>query len=329
MLSWASRLRWCRWPVTRWSAFAYFIWRVETQLTTELTTFVYFLMVTGSTTGYGDLLPTTEFGRLVVALWVIPLGMLNFAAMLGLISARVAGYWGKIKMGQTSYENKTGHTIIFGWRPWGYRLLRQLEEEGVSLGSVVVVDSARKDRPVPDVLFVRSGSVMSEDALRRSGVRGASKIIISANTDEATFVLAVAAARRSKSDTHIVCYMESETKSELLHETEPRIEVLFFAIPELLAKASWNPGAGVISRSLNCSGEGQHQYSMTYDGVPESFGNLSTQFRNTRRAMLIGMLSRYSQSEDDIELNPDHSRLISSGDKLFYLSEKRIELGGE
>ncbi|MCV5755639.1 potassium channel family protein, partial [Escherichia coli] len=59
----------------------------ETALTDSFANFIYYLMVTASTVGYGDHSPVTDMGKWVVVLFVIPGGLSLFAALLG----RVAG----------------------------------------------------------------------------------------------------------------------------------------------------------------------------------------------------------------------------------------------
>lgn len=41
--------------------------------------FIYWLVVTGSTVGYGDYSPVTAAGKVAVTLWVIPFGLSLFA----------------------------------------------------------------------------------------------------------------------------------------------------------------------------------------------------------------------------------------------------------
>ncbi|MEG3694111.1 ion channel, partial [Vibrio coralliirubri] len=55
----------------------------ETDLTSSVTVFAYYLVVTASTVGYGDLSPTTVAGQWIVILFVIPGGLSLFAALLG------------------------------------------------------------------------------------------------------------------------------------------------------------------------------------------------------------------------------------------------------
>lgn len=49
----------------------------------------YFAMVTGSTTGYGDLSPATVPGRLITALLIIPIGLIGVGVIVGRVAATV------------------------------------------------------------------------------------------------------------------------------------------------------------------------------------------------------------------------------------------------
>lgn len=65
----------------------------ETALTDSFANFIYYLMVTASTVGYGDHSPVTDLGKWVVVLFVIPGGLSLFAALLGRVAGAAMDYW--------------------------------------------------------------------------------------------------------------------------------------------------------------------------------------------------------------------------------------------
>ncbi len=60
---------------------------------TNSTDFIYWLVVTGSTVGYGDLSPTTAAGKYIVSLYVIPVGLSFFALVIGRVASWVSFQW--------------------------------------------------------------------------------------------------------------------------------------------------------------------------------------------------------------------------------------------
>ncbi len=89
-------------------------WAGEDAITRDLSVFVYYLMVTASTVGYGDLSPSTTFGRWVVVLVVIPGGLSLFAALLSRIAGGAIDYWraGVLGKRRVRVEN---HILLLGW----------------------------------------------------------------------------------------------------------------------------------------------------------------------------------------------------------------------
>ena len=71
----------------------------------KLENFVYWLIVTASTVGYGDLSPTTVLGKVFVSLWVIPLGLSLFAFVLAKAGFLSFGIGIKEKTG-TAYASR-------------------------------------------------------------------------------------------------------------------------------------------------------------------------------------------------------------------------------
>ncbi|EVU19897.1 trkA-N domain protein, partial [Vibrio parahaemolyticus V-223/04] len=86
----------------------------EKALTDNFSNFIYYLMVTASTVGYGDHSPVTDLGKWVVVLFVIPGGLSLFAALLGRVAGSAIDYWraGILGKRRVRVEN---HIVLLGW----------------------------------------------------------------------------------------------------------------------------------------------------------------------------------------------------------------------
>lgn len=121
----------------------------ETALTEDISTFVYYLMVTASTVGYGDLSPTTAAGKWVVILFVIPGGLTLFAALVGRLASASVDYWraGILGKRRVGVEN---HILLLGWN--GQRtmhLIRMLQHEEEGKRPIVLCSESDIENPLP------------------------------------------------------------------------------------------------------------------------------------------------------------------------------------
>ena len=91
---------------------------------TQPVDFIYWLVVTGSTVGYGDLSPSTTAGKYLVSFYIIPLGLSIFALVLGRIASWVSNQWQKGARGLKSLDVED-HILVLGWN--GHRTIRLLE----------------------------------------------------------------------------------------------------------------------------------------------------------------------------------------------------------
>ncbi len=84
----------------------------EQALTQDIATFVYYLMVTASTVGYGDLSPSSNLGKWIVVLFVIPGGLSLFAALLGRVASGAIEYWRAGILGKRRVSRGKSYFIV-------------------------------------------------------------------------------------------------------------------------------------------------------------------------------------------------------------------------
>ena len=141
----------------------------ESELTQDVSTFIYYLMVTASTVGYGDYSPVTQVGKWVVILFVIPGGLTLFAALIGRLASASVDYWraGILGKRRVGVEN---HILLLGWN--GQRtmhLIRMLQHEEEGKRPIVLCSRSDIENPLPgEIGFVKVTSYTDEQEMEKA-----------------------------------------------------------------------------------------------------------------------------------------------------------------
>jgi len=294
----------------------------ETALTEDISTFIYYLMVTASTVGYGDLSPTTAAGKWVVILFVIPGGLTLFAALVGRLASASVDYWraGILGKRRVGVEN---HILLLGWN--GQRtmhLIRMLQHEEEGKRPIVLCSRSDIENPLPgEIGFVKVTSYTDEQEMEKASVTQASCIVVDNLEDDITLSAALYSANVNPK-AHLLAYFKDEALSQLLNQHCPNAECIPAVGAEMLAKAAVDPGSSALHQELLASTRGMTQYSTTY---PESASATDVQsiFVYIKRAYQATLIA--IDTGKGIELNPDLEKVILPGTKLFYIADERIE----
>ncbi|MCG9582985.1 ion channel [Vibrio tubiashii] len=294
----------------------------EHALTDDPSTFLYFLMVTASTVGYGDHSPETSMGKWVVILFVIPGGLSLFAALIGRLAAGMVEYWragilGKRRIG---VEN---HIVLLGWN--GQRtmhLIRMLQHEEEGKRPIVLCSRSDIENPLPgEIGFVKVNSYTDSQEMEKAAIERASCIVVDNLEDDITLSAALYSANINP-NAHLLAYFKDEALSNLLSQHCPNAECIPAVGAEMLAKAAVDPGSSALHQELLASTRGMTQYSTTYPSeqktikVEDAFQFMKRDYQATLIALDVGQ---------GIELNPELEKEILPGAKIFYIADERIE----
>ncbi|WP_299592323.1 ion channel [uncultured Microbulbifer sp.] len=285
--------------------------------------FFYWLVVTGSTVGYGDFSPTTPLGKWVVSLWVIPLGLSLFAMIITRVGFGISEFIQRGKKGLRTM-NHENHTVIIGWN--GTRTLRLIElllsKTNGDAAQVVLCVEADIENPLPQRIdFVKVDSFSHRESMLRTSLDKAARIIIDNPLDDVTLTTALFCDKISPSS-HKTAYFQDENVGELLRAHCPNIECIPSVAVELLAKSSLDPGSARLHRQLLDSTYGMTQYSVVYRGdkaIP--VGALFDHFKHGLSATLLGVRRT---GEQKIAINPALNEHVTAGDTVYYIAEKRL-----
>lgn len=291
------------------------------------TDFIYWLVVTGSTVGYGDMSPTTEAGKHIVSLYIIPLGLSIFAFVIGRVAAWVSEQWHKRARGMKELH-LDNHILIIGWN--GERtlhLLRLLLREQAALDEskpIVLCVKADIINPMPGKIdFVKVSSFNKDEDMDNACVDAAAVIIVDNPQDDLTMTTSLYVSQRNP-HCHVLAYFEDESLIKLLTQHCPNVECMPSVAVEMLAKSAFDPGSSVLHHDLLSVAEGQAQYSIQ---VPANFPTVNVELvfahlKHNYDATFIGLAK--ATNLRDIKLNPPLNMQVGAGDKLYYIAETRI-----
>lgn len=286
--------------------------------------FFYWLMVTASTVGYGDLSPQTTAGKYIVGFFIIPFGLGLFAMAIGRIAAFSVEHWKKGIRGLRML-NVDNHILVIGWNEQRtLHLLRLLQQEAKShhQRKIVLCVTDDIDNPMPDdILFCRVESYKSESDMNRAAVDKASCIIVNTPSDDLTMTTTLYCYSKNREAHHIV-YFSDDSLSGLLKSHCPNIECMPSVTVEMQAKAAMDPGSSALHQELLDASAGMTQYSAEYpSGLPETaISPVFHYLKQQHNATLIGL----SEDRKKIYINPALQQAIRPGDTIYYIAAKRI-----
>ncbi|MDB1124768.1 potassium channel protein [Vibrio algarum] len=293
----------------------------ESDLTNSFSVFIYYLVVTASTVGYGDYSPATDIGKWVTSLFIIPAGLGLFAIAVGQVASVLVESWRKGIMGKRSLKMKN-HILVLGWNEKRtLNMLDMLLHEEKKSRAIVLCSCAEIENPLPGVIeFVSVPSYVDSAEMARAGISDASCIIIDTPEDDVTLSAALFASGQN-SDAHILAYFNNEELSNLLKKHCPNIECIPSVSVEMLAKSAVDPGSSSLHQELLSTTTGMTQYSITYPSnhPATQFEVLFHFFKQTHDAILIAV-----NDGSGLQVNPNLKIEVSEGMTLFYISDERI-----
>lgn len=298
----------------------------ETALVASPTAFLYYMVVTTSTVGYGDASPVTRGGQLMVVCFIIPVGIGLFATLLGKASASVIAQFTRRLNGEQSIVQKD-HIVIVGYNAYTASLVDQVREEARP-GQVVALcvgAGAPERNPFLEqgVEYFRAASLSDESLYARAAVQDASLVMVDVEDDSETNLVCMYLSALVDARCRITAYVKNQMVGQLLETHCPKVNVIPSLHQQMLVKAAVDPGSEEVMRLLVDADQAQTQYSTRLSGLAEqvSVEQVASRLRKRCRASLIA-IRRGAQAYP--VLNPDDDILLGEGDEVFYIAGRRL-----
>jgi len=269
---------------------------------------IYWAVISMTTTGYGDITPTTVAGR-IVAIIVVISGILLFS----MVTATVASVFveKKIREGKGLETVKSkDHIVLCGWNTYAEEFIEGLlRSMAVKKLPLVLVNELSEDEVESlkykyrdqDFRFLR-GDFTREDVLARANIVQARSAILLADTsgqrslekaDERTILATLAIKSMAPEVKTCAELLNPDNKQHLMRANVDEIVLRGEHIGSLLAGATVSPGIPRVISSLLSPEEENNLWKVE---IPERFvgkpvSELSAYLKENSQALLIALLS--------------------------------------
>lgn len=137
---------------------------------------LWFTMTTMLTVGYGDLFPTTVFGRIftVVFLYVIGIGL--FASFIGKAIDSLTLYRRQKESGGLMYDGKN-HIVIIDWSHKAENAMKEILARDPKI-EIVVIDMIEKAKEINERIHFIRGRATDSEVLRKASTQNAKAVLI-------------------------------------------------------------------------------------------------------------------------------------------------------
>ena len=321
------------------ASFAYLIERKapNSQVTT-LADSLWMSVATFTTTGYGDKVPVTGAGRIVMAAL-----MFSGILVVGLLTGQIAGVLVQKSIerarGIINMEKKKGHFIICGWKKDMEKVVEQImiRNHDLTAEDIVVIANLPDDQlmAIKQIDLFKSidvikGDYFAEAVLKRANVNMAAKVLILADDNKAISptevgsrtVMAAMTIENIAKDTYVVAELIDRKFEAYLRMA--KVDEIIMSREygrSLIAQACLSSGISHVVHDLL---DVHHETSMTTKDIPEeflgkSFPELSAHFKTKHNSILIGILENtgnvFRMKRDAIreaQKNADISKIVTS-----------------
>ncbi|WP_049773351.1 potassium channel family protein [Segniliparus rotundus] len=180
----------------------------------------YYVTVSLTTTGYGDITPVTEGARLVNILVITPMRVLFLIILVGTTLQVLAERSRQAIRVQRWRHKVRDHNIVVGYGTKGRSAVAAMLADGVEPNRIVVVDvdPALLSAASELGLVTLKGNAARSDVLRSAGAERSSSIVVAVNRDD-TAVLVTLTARELTSSAQVVVAVRETENVHLLRRS--------------------------------------------------------------------------------------------------------------
>lgn len=288
---------------------------------------LYWIIVTMSTVGYGDISPATAMGRLIAIVIMFVgvsfMGLFSATVASGIVERNIKGGMGMLDV------DLEGHVVVCGWNHNAYRLVENIIESQKNKKIVILANLPNKPIDNKNVYFVK-GDPTNEVDLHRANIEKAETAIVLLDTSsgnlesaDARTILTTLAIETINSDVYTCA--EIQDSKNLPHLRNARVDEVITSgefSGRLMAHTAVSHGISKVISEILTRNEGSdlQKVSLPDEFAGESFDDLFKQFRDKENSIILVAIER----NNEVFVNPKRGFIIKDGDNAILICRGHV-----
>ena len=296
---------------------------------------VWWSMVTLTSVGYGDLVPTTEGGRLIGFIFLFG-SLTTFAVLIGQITSIMNDIRENKRLGQYG-TNLSHHAVIVGWNSFGKTVTDQLTGAGKQVAIITKtktdIDFIKENYPASKV-FTLYTDYHTIEHLQKANIQDSSIVFVNLDDDTEKLVYILNLKKTFKDLKYIVSLDNADLKQTFVSAGVTYALSKNEIASKLLASYIFEPDVAIFNEEIIAVAETDELYDIKQYEVLKTnpyigmyYEKVFYDMKRACNAVLVGIVK--CQNDTRILLkNPDEEVVIEEHDYLILLvnghSEKKL-----
>lgn len=288
---------------------------------------IWYSIVTMTTVGYGDLYPSTIYGRVIGYIFVL-LSLVFYGLVIGSFSSLITNLKENKKLGHVG-TNFRGHAVIIGWNQFGSMVTDQLLGVGKK---VAIVTDSRKDidfiqeKYETKNIFTLYNDFKNFDLLKKANIEASSIVFVNLEDDTEKLVYILNIRKLYPNLDFVVTLDNGDLKNTFLSAGVANTISKHEISSKLLASYMFEPDVAAYFDTITSFAKSDSDYDIKQFLVtPEnpfigkSYQDMFFQMKSKYNSILIGITKRDKYGNRKLIKNPLGDLKIAPGDYLILI----------